>query len=299
MPRTVAGFAVVLCLLVVATAPAQSLTTTFASNNGQSGNMFDVVALSDVTINDLDVNLDPGSWTVEVYVVTAGTTFVGNETNAGAWTLVGTASVTSAGTNVATNLGLSLGYTVTTGSTQGFYVTVNNGSGMNYTNGTTLGAVFASDANMQILEGVGKSYPFGSTFTPRVWNGTIHYTTGPPPQPLVAVTTGVGDLNLSGPDDPPGTTEGYLLLSSDTSGPVGGGPIAGLYPDSLTFSILGMPASMGNLFHYVPSPTQFPNVDLILPPGSLPSGVSYDGLLVQIDSGSGTLTISNVARISF
>jgi hypothetical protein len=28
---------------------------------------------------------------------------------------------------------------------------------------------------MEFFEGVGKSYPFGSTFSPRIFNGTIHY----------------------------------------------------------------------------------------------------------------------------
>ena len=299
MTRSAATLAVTLCALFVAPVDAQSLTTTFVSNNGQSGNMFDLVGLGDVTVNDLDVNLDSGSWSVEVYVTSSGGSFTGNETDPSAWTLLATASVSSAGLNNVTNLGLSLGHSVSAGQTQGFYVTVNSGAGMNYTNGTSQGAVYASDANMQILEGVGKSYPFGATFTPRVWNGTIHYTTGPPVGQLVATTTGVGDLVLSGPSDPPGTTEGYVLLSNDTSGPIGAGPLVGLYPDSLTFSIFGIPASVGNIFHYVPSPTQFPNVDFVLPPGSLPPGVSYDGVLVQMQGGIGALTVSNVARIAF
>ena len=275
----------------------QSLTTTFANNNGQSGNMFDIVALNDVAIQNFDCNLDTGSWTVEVYAVTAGGTFTGNETNAAAWSLIGTATVTGAGAGVPTDLGLSLAYWVSAGSTQGFYVTCSTGTGMNYTNGTTQGAVFASDSNIQFLEGVGKAYPFGSTFTPRVWNGNIHYTTGPASEPLLGVTTGVGDLVLSGPDDPPGTVEGYLLLSNDVSGPVGGGPFVGLYPDQLTFTGLTIGAAVGNLFHYLPSPATFPNVDLVLPAGSLPTGISYDAVLVQVVGAA--LEISNVARVNF
>ena len=89
------------------------------------------------------------------------------------------------------------------------------------------------------------------------------------------------------------------MLSTDTSGPVGLGPLAGLYPDTLTFSLFGTPATVGGLFHYIPSPTTFPNVDFTLPPGSLPSGLSYDGVLIQIDGATQSLTISNVARITF
>ena len=49
---------------------------------------------------------------------------------------------------------------------------------MNYTDGTSQGSVYTSDANMQILEGVGLEYPFsGTPFSPRMWNGTIYYST--------------------------------------------------------------------------------------------------------------------------
>ena len=297
MLRNACLFGVLFLGLLVCPVSAQSLTTTFVSNNGQSGNMFDIVALSDVSIENFDCNLDTGPWTVEVYVVSAGGTFAGNEGNAAAWTLIGTATVSGAGLGLSTGLGLSLGHSISAGQTQGFYVTCTNGTGMNYTNGTSQGAVFASDSNIQFLEGVGKAYPFSSTFTPRVWNGIIHYTTGPAVEPLVAATTGVGDLVFSGPDDPPGTVEGYVLLSNDVSGPVGGGPFVGLYPDSLTFSGLTIPAAVGNLFHYIPSPATFPNVDLVLPPGSLPTGVSYDAVLVQVVGTS--LIVSNVARANF
>jgi len=156
---------------------ATGLTTTFASNNGQAGNMFDLVAINDVSICGFDVNLDVGTWDLEVYGVTGGGTFVGNETNSSAWTLIGSAAgVVSNGLNAPTPLPISLMTPMTAGTTQGFYVTVTNGSGIKYTNGTTAGAVYAADSNLQILEGAGKTYPFGSTYSPRVWNGTVHYS---------------------------------------------------------------------------------------------------------------------------
>lgn len=299
MKRRVVSLPVALCMLLCI-APAQSLTTTFANNNGQSGNMFDVTAFTDITVNDFDCNLDSGSWSVEVYVVTGGGSWSGNETNAGAWTLLGTATVTGAGPGNPTPLGLSLGYTVATGATQGFYITCNNGTGMNYTNGTAVGATAAANADCEILEGLGKSYPFGSSFMPRIWNGTMHYTTGPPPVLFVATTTGVGDLMMSGPADPPGTTEGFVLLSQDVSGPVGAGPFLGLNPDSLTFAVLSFPAAVGDLLHYVPNANEFPNVPVSFPPGSFSAliGESYDGVLVQVVGGV-SLEVSNVARITF
>ncbi|MGC6489052.1 MAG: hypothetical protein ACON4Z_15495, partial [Planctomycetota bacterium] len=45
-----------------------SLTTTFASNNGQAGNMFDLrPGNAPVVIDCFDVNLDAGTWDLEVY----------------------------------------------------------------------------------------------------------------------------------------------------------------------------------------------------------------------------------------
>ena len=152
-----------------------SITTTFAGGNGFNGNMFDMNAINDITVQDFDVHLDPGvTDDVEVYFKTGS--YVGSETTPGDWTLIATAvGVSSAGANTPTPLGLSLGVDIDAGNTGAFYVTTVNGGGMAYTNGTTPGAVFVSDANLEFLEGAGKEYPFAATFEPRVFNGNIYY----------------------------------------------------------------------------------------------------------------------------
>lgn len=155
----------------------ETLTTTFAGGNGLDGAMFDVVAVNDLTINSFDVNLDTGiTDDIEVYFKTG--TWVGSHTNAGDWTLLDTAAnITSAGDGLPTPLNLDLGVTVAAGERVAFYVTTLNG-GMNYTNGSTTGALFASDANLEFYEGRGMGYPFSGGFEPRVFNGNILYTTG-------------------------------------------------------------------------------------------------------------------------
>lgn len=158
--------------------PAQSsLTTTWAGGNGQSGNMFDLDATSSVQVLSLDCNLIAGTWTVQVYAVTGGGSYLGKETDPTAWTLVDTFSgVTSTAGNVATALPpLSQPVAVTPGSKQGVYVTLSAGGTMNYSNGTTEGAVFATDGVLTFYEGKGVIHPFGVHYAPRVWNGTIHY----------------------------------------------------------------------------------------------------------------------------
>ncbi|MBW2938435.1 HYR domain-containing protein, partial [Aureisphaera sp. CAU 1614] len=154
-----------------------SLTTTFASNNGQSGNMFDIVALNDITIESFDINMDSGvTDDVEVYFKTGP--YLPSVNTPGDWTLVATTNVTSVGTDVPTPLNLNLGINVTAGQTVAFYVTLTSTTAINYTNGSTTGSLFASDANLEFYEGAGLAYPFASNFNPRVFNGNIIYNAG-------------------------------------------------------------------------------------------------------------------------
>ena len=96
------------------------LSTTFASNNGQSGNMFDIVATTSVVIQTFDVNLDPGTHDLEVYIVTGGGTHVGQETNAAAWTMVGSVTgISSLGTDIPTPLNLTIAVPIPPGQTPG------------------------------------------------------------------------------------------------------------------------------------------------------------------------------------
>ncbi len=168
-----------------------SLTTTYAGGNGQAGNMFDVVALNTVTITNFDVNLDPGTWNMEVYAITNGGTYINDVSNPAAWTLVGSATgIVSNGENVPTPCPIPIDIIIPVGNTQGFYVTVTNGPSINYTNGVTTGGVFVQDTNIQVLEGHGNPYPFSTTnYNPRNWNGTIHYTAGD-----LSVTTSEAEL---------------------------------------------------------------------------------------------------------
>ncbi|MCK5942398.1 MAG: hypothetical protein KAI24_10545, partial [Planctomycetes bacterium] len=202
-------------LSLTAAITAQSpLTTTFAGGNGQAGNMFDLVATNaaGVTIKNFDVNLDAGTWDLEVYKLTTPGPYLPSVTNPADWTLVcAVSSVVSAGPNVPTLLPLSVEEFIPSGATQSFYVTVTNGTAINYTNGTTTGALFASNADLEFYEGAGMSYPFGSNFNPRVFNGNIYYDVGntagpgafpcivPPRMVGVAETTPfTGTLNQNG-----------------------------------------------------------------------------------------------------
>lgn len=178
MKKTLVSLAAVAAAALL---PAQSLTTTLTSNNGQAGNMFDVKALVGLTIDSFDVNLDAGTWDLEVYALPSNTPYLPDVNNAAAWgsPIASVTGVVSNGFNVATPLNLALGLPVPAGSIQAFYITVTNGTAMNYTNGSTTGNLYASNAELEFYEGSGLAYPFTANFNPRVWNGTIYYTSAP------------------------------------------------------------------------------------------------------------------------
>ncbi|MEE2712101.1 MAG: hypothetical protein VX913_04940, partial [Planctomycetota bacterium] len=172
---------IALCLVTgAATGQQQVLTTTFAGGNGQMGNCFDIAATggSDITICGFDCSpLASGTYDIEVYTHNAAGTYQGSQNVPANWTLAGSATGIpgTVGTPMPTTIQLAV--VIPAGQTQGFYVTFTNGN-VAYTNGTTTGAVHSSDANITFYEGSGHSYPFGSNFNPRVFNGNINYTVG-------------------------------------------------------------------------------------------------------------------------
>jgi len=161
-----------------------SLGTTFAGGNGHDGNMFDVVMLAGKTISFFEGHIT-GNGNMAIYYKMG--TFVGSETNSAAWTFIDSAMVTSAGAGVPTYLNIPINLFFAAGDTVAFYVTGTiSGATVNYTNGITQGALFSANAAMQIYEGIGLAYPFGASFTPRVWNGIINYCdSGTTPAPVV------------------------------------------------------------------------------------------------------------------
>lgn len=159
-----------------------TLGTTLAGGNGHDGNMFDVVMLNGKTISYFDGHV-VGSGYMKIYYKMG--TFVGSESNSAAWTLIDSAMVTSVGAGLPTYINIPINLYFAAGDTVAFYVTGTiSGATVSYTNGITQGAIYSSNADMQIHEGIGVPYPFGVGFTPRVWNGIIHYCdsgTTPPP----------------------------------------------------------------------------------------------------------------------
>lgn len=160
-----------------ACASTNNLTTFYAQNNGQNGIMFDISATQCVAIRCFESNMDNVSTTVEIYYK-AGT-HVGFQNTPGAWTFLGSTVMTGCGINVPCTIPININVLIPAGQTYAFYITGQSSYIMNYTNGTGVGNILASDANIIIREGTGKDYAFTSNYQPRQFNGTVFYDVVP------------------------------------------------------------------------------------------------------------------------
>ena len=194
----------------VAAAPLQ---TTLGGGNNHRGNMFDITATNAVTITGFDAH-PMGNTTIEIYYRPGS--YVGFESNPAGWTLAGSAAVTAQPMGTLTPVPATLSINIPAGQTYGFYVTSTNTSvSLNYSNGSAVGNVYSSDANIQFKEGAGFEYPFtagGGINMPRVWNGAIHYSTA-------TGATFVWDNSVT--DNTafaPANTNDYIVTATDVNG---------------------------------------------------------------------------------
>lgn len=156
-------------------------TTTFAAGNGFNANMFPIHALTTVTITGFDghtASTGLTSWDVYYRPNDYLLGLPGSNTSNAGWNLLGSASgVTGAGTGNPTPIPVTFSVTIPAGSTYSFYVAETSGAGVQYTNGTTLGAVYDANADFEVIQGHGGDL-FNCTNQPRVFNGNIYYYSG-------------------------------------------------------------------------------------------------------------------------
>jgi hypothetical protein len=157
-----------------------NLAAPYNSNNSNKGVMFNLTAANTVTILCFDANLpvlSVGGY--EIYYKTG--TYVGYETNAASWTLLGSAGgILSIGLNLGTALNIPVNLIIPAGQTYGFYITASSAllsTGLLTTSNSGYSTI-ASNANLSILGGEGVSYPFSSVTANRSFNGTVHYSLG-------------------------------------------------------------------------------------------------------------------------
>ncbi len=157
-------------------ASASSITTTFAGGNRFTGNMFNAsIGSSAIDVTSLDVNVDSGAMTIDVYVKTG--TYAGFQTTPAAWTLVSATAVTGLGVGKSTAVNVTP-FVLSASTTYGIYVTVNSNVDaapyMYYTNGSNT----YSNSNLTLTTGDGLGGLFGSIVdnSSRTWDGTINYS---------------------------------------------------------------------------------------------------------------------------
>jgi hypothetical protein len=194
-----------------------SLATTQAGGNGcGGGNMFNLTSgASAINVTSLDVTPNvSGAQTVSVYYKNG--TYLGSETTAGSWTLIGTYPITATtGTPVNVDIADLL---IPASTTYGIFVNypaqyTNSPAGTNFSN-----------ADLTLTVGAGLCSAFGVVNAGRVFNGTINYT-----KPVNATAT---------------------WFDAATGGNVVG---TGSPFETVGSSLIGNPATAGNYTFYVAS----------------------------------------------
>eukprot|EP00956_Cyclotella_meneghiniana_P012630 scaffold17957_cov79-Cyclotella_meneghiniana.AAC.7 len=175
-----------------------TLSAGFTGPYHADGNLFTLEAKSNqVSIEGLDINVDAGATTIEVYS-RPGDIVINNYD--GGWFLMQTVQVAGQGKGNATPLpDFPVQVIIPANSKQSFYVTSTDEKDVWYDIGQQVGRSYASDGNLDILDGYALGYGFVGSSGPRRWNGNVRYSSsgGEPPQPPTANPTPIPTLSPS------------------------------------------------------------------------------------------------------
>ncbi|TAH40766.1 MAG: T9SS type A sorting domain-containing protein [Bacteroidetes bacterium] len=157
-----------------------SVNTIYAYTYLNHGAMFNVVAGADITLDHLTANIKNGTFNYRIYYKTG--TFLGFETDPGAWTLIDSAMVTSVNngssiSNQPTVIPIDLNLTMQAGDTIALYMMAPVLSSVYLTTTTTPWATeYSSNASLSISVARSVYQLFGTPFsTPQIWNGSVSY----------------------------------------------------------------------------------------------------------------------------
>lgn len=153
--------------------PEFTLESSAVRDNQQNGVMFDIVGVEGAVIKGFLIEVDQNDTEIEIYYRTGS--YAGFENSNAGWNLLGTGTGIASGVDV--NAGVELDLPILPGQTLGFYITATDefGEFIGYADGVAVGTELASNGYLTINSGVGKSYPFGNTFTPRNFVGSVLY----------------------------------------------------------------------------------------------------------------------------
>lgn len=218
---------------------ASTAATSYTSNNGSRGAMFNITAgPNPVTITSFDVNLYGGT-TARYEIYYKAGSYVGSETTAANWTMAGGVNnLYVSANNVPTPIPIPLSITIPAGATYGFYITNTASGGLNYTTSAVGNVTLASNSDLTLIGGVGKAYPFSSTYSYRLINCTVHYYTGSISESstlATATTTSPAfTQNGSGSTLYSSACDALIAKVTGTGGsPVGGSTVARVWVDAV------------------------------------------------------------------
>lgn len=152
------------------------LTRTGAVSNSERGIMFDIEieGTENVYISGFSVQLEP-NYAGKVKIFQKSGSHFNYETNQSAWTLVDSAVIFT-NTSGLTFIPIDPGQTLSVGTNMAYYIQLKEGSThLEYSTGTQLGAVAASDGHVILKEGTAIGGAFFSKYYPRVLIGSVHY----------------------------------------------------------------------------------------------------------------------------
>lgn len=157
---------------------ADSVQTPTPTGNNQSGAMFDLLSTKQLRLDSFKFySVNTGTFNVSIYYRVGS--YVGNETNASAWTLLQTTSLPLTGSNTNPNyfvLSAANRLNINPNQTYGFYI---RSDGNIYYNTITSNSSYPnSNSSITINCGVGIAGTFGGTFSPRAFCGTLYFGGG-------------------------------------------------------------------------------------------------------------------------
>lgn len=165
----------------LAAARASVVSTTYADNNSNNGEVFQVQAINSISITGFDVNLLNNAAGFSIYEHNGAlTSQAANQAAFWGSPIFTGGAVSTNGAGAETQLTNALNIALSAGSTDSFLILVSSGSvRVGITNGGALGSVLASDSNLNILEGWAETENFGVTGTDREANVSVIYSAVP------------------------------------------------------------------------------------------------------------------------
>jgi Metallo-peptidase family M12B Reprolysin-like len=153
----------------------QRITTTFNAKSGQAGNMFEIQASRGLTVTSLDIHTASKS-NVTVLVYYKKGTYIGFQSRRNAWTRIVNTTIEGLGSFIPSPIPEKVFSPVplAAGEIASFYITLTRPQ-IRYTSYSRL-TLLPSDANVRFIRSSGNAYLFGSSYSNKLWNGVLYYS---------------------------------------------------------------------------------------------------------------------------